>query len=37
VADADGIGAVNIVNPSGLFGTGTNMKISLVGQLKYGP
>jgi hypothetical protein len=36
VADADGIGAVNIVNPSGLFGTGTNMKISLVGQLKYG-
>ena len=37
VADADGIGTVNIVNPSGLFGTGTNMKISLVGQLKYGP
>jgi hypothetical protein len=36
VADADGIGTVNIVNPSGLFGTGTNMKISLVGQLKYG-
>jgi hypothetical protein len=36
VADADGIGAVNIVNPSGLNGTGTNMKISLVGQLKYG-
>jgi hypothetical protein len=36
VADADGIGTVNIVNPSGLFGTGTNMKASLVGQLKYG-
>jgi len=36
VANADGIGTVNIVNPSGLFGTGTNMKISLVGQLKYG-
>jgi hypothetical protein len=36
VADADGIGAVNIVSPSGLFGTGTNMKASLVGQLKYG-
>jgi hypothetical protein len=36
VADADGIGTANIVNPSGLFGTGTNMKISLVGQLKYG-
>ena len=36
VADADGIGTVNIVNPSGLFGTGSNMKASLVGQLKYG-
>jgi hypothetical protein len=36
VADADGIGTVNIVNPSGLSSTGTNMKISLVGQLKYG-
>jgi hypothetical protein len=36
VADADGIGTVNIVSPSGLFGTGTNMKASLVGQLKYG-
>jgi len=36
VADADGIGTVNIVTPSGLSGTGTNMKISLVGQLKYG-
>lgn len=36
VADADGIGTVSIVNPSGLNGTGTNMKISLVGQLKYG-
>jgi hypothetical protein len=36
VADADGIGTVNINNPSGLFGAGTNMKASLVGQLKYG-
>jgi len=36
VADADAIGSVNIVNPSGLFGTAGNMKISLVGQLKYG-
>ena len=36
VADADGIGSININNPSGLFGTGTNMKASLVGQLKYG-
>jgi hypothetical protein len=43
VADADGIGTVNINNPSGLPGTGTNnadptwLKASLVGQLKYGP
>jgi hypothetical protein len=36
VANADGIGTVNIVTPSGLPGTGTNMKASLVGQLKYG-
>jgi hypothetical protein len=36
VANADGIGTVNIVNPSGLYGTGTSMKASLVGQLKYG-
>jgi hypothetical protein len=36
VADADGIGTVNIWTPSGLPGTGTNMKASLVGQLKYG-
>ena len=43
VADADGIGTVNINNPSGLPGTGTNnadpgwLKASLLGQLKYGP
>jgi len=36
VANADGIGTVNINNPSGLNGTGTNIKASLVGQLKYG-
>ena len=36
VADADGIGTVNIWTPSGLPGTGTSMKASLVGQLKYG-
>ena len=43
VANADGIGSVNINNPSGLPGTGTNnadvtwLKASLVGQLKYVP
>jgi hypothetical protein len=43
VANADGIGSVNINNPSGLSGAGTNtpaaapwMKASLVGQLIYG-
>ena len=43
VANADGIGSVNINNPSGLPGAGTNtsaaapqMKASLVGQLIYG-
>jgi hypothetical protein len=36
VANADGIGTTNIVTPSGLPGTGTNMKASLVGQLLYG-
>jgi len=36
VANADGIGSVNINTPSGLPGTGSNMKASLVGQLKYG-
>jgi hypothetical protein len=36
VANADGIGTVNINNPSGLSDTGSNMKASLVGQLKYG-
>ena len=35
-ANPDGIGAANINNPSGLPETGTNMKASLVGQLKYG-
>jgi hypothetical protein len=34
VADADGIGTVSIVTPSGPPGTGSNMKVSLVGQLK---
>jgi hypothetical protein len=44
VANADGIGSININNPSGLSGAGTNtpaadttwMKASLVGQLRYG-
>jgi hypothetical protein len=36
VANADGIGSVNMVTPSGLPGTATNMKISLIGQLIYG-
>jgi len=44
VANADGIGSVNINNPSGLSGAATYsaapaapwMKASLVGQLKYG-
>ena len=36
VANADGIGTVSINTPSGLPGTGTNMKASLVGQLLYG-
>jgi hypothetical protein len=36
VANADGIGSVNINTPSGLPGTGTNIKASLVGQLLYG-
>jgi hypothetical protein len=44
VANADGIGSININNPSGLSGAGTNtpaadatwMKASLVGQLLYG-
>jgi hypothetical protein len=43
-ANADGIGSININNPSGLPGAGTNTsaadttwtKASLVGQLKYG-
>jgi hypothetical protein len=43
-ANADGIGRVNISNPSGLSGAGTNtsgadttwMKASLEGQLLYG-
>jgi hypothetical protein len=36
VANADGVGTVSINNPSGLPGSGTNMKISLEGQLIYG-
>jgi hypothetical protein len=36
VANVDGIGSANIATPSGLPGTATNMKISLVGQLLYG-
>jgi hypothetical protein len=36
VANADGIGTVSINTPSGLPGTGTNVKASLLGQLIYG-
>jgi hypothetical protein len=36
VSNADGIGSVNINIPSGLPGSGTNMKASLLGQLIYG-
>jgi hypothetical protein len=36
VAGADGIGSVNINTPSGLPGTGTTIKASLLGQLIYG-
>jgi hypothetical protein len=36
VANADGIGSVRINTPSGLPGSGTNMKASLEGQLIYG-
>ena len=36
VAKADAIGSVNINSPSGLPGTGTTVKASLVGQLTYG-
>ena len=36
VANADGIGTVSINTPSGLPGTGTTMKASLLGQLIYG-
>jgi hypothetical protein len=36
VANADGIGTVNINTPSGLPGTGTTVKASLMGQLIYG-
>lgn len=35
-AIADGIGRISINTPSGLHGTGTTMKASLEGQLKYG-
>lgn len=34
-AHADGIGTININTPSGLRGTGTTLKASLHGQLKY--
>jgi hypothetical protein len=34
-ANADGIGTVNINNPSGVSGTGSNIKASLLGQLLY--
>jgi len=33
----DGIGAININNPSGLADTGINMKASLLGQLLFSP
>jgi hypothetical protein len=33
--NADGIGTMTINTPSGLQGTGTTMKASLEGQLKY--
>jgi len=36
VANADGIGSLTINTPSGLPGSGTNMKASLEGQLIYG-
>jgi hypothetical protein len=36
VANADGIGSININTPSGLPGTGTTVKASLLGQLIYG-
>jgi hypothetical protein len=36
VANADGIGTVSINTPSGLPGTGTTLKASLLGQLIYG-
>jgi hypothetical protein len=35
-ANADGIGSMNIISPSGLPGTWTEMKASMVGQLTYG-
>jgi hypothetical protein len=35
-ANADGIGTMTINTPSGLHSSGTTMKASLVGQLKYG-
>ena len=33
---ADGIGTISVNTPSGLHGSGTTMKASLQGQLKYG-
>lgn len=35
-ADADGIGTMTVNTPSGLQGSATTLKASLVGQLKYG-
>jgi hypothetical protein len=35
-ANVDGIGTMTINTPSGLHGSGTTMKASFVGQLKYG-
>jgi len=35
-ANPDGVGSVSINTPSGLPGTGSNMKASLTGQLLYG-
>ena len=35
-SDADGIGSLNINNPTGLSGTAQNAKASLTGQLEYG-
>ena len=36
VSNADGVGSVSVNSPSGLPGSGTTMKASLLGQLIYG-